>query len=204
MRLVAGLCLLLLGKMHIDTAQASSIAGAAATLAGAIAAVVIDLVIHSKRFVSMQQAVLALMRQGAAATPDEAKEQLNSTTSPTTTPDTMWPGTTKMLLIAILVPFAFWGCGATPKRQAFIAEGTTTSALNIVTSSHQSGLISDRDFLALSPFMDAVIAAQNRVNLAAAAGDKLGLQTALQALADATATLSRERLALTTKPKGSP
>lgn len=176
-RLITGLCLLMFGKLGMDAEHSANLAAIIATAAVGIAGVGIDLFIHSGWFVARKKALAALIENGAAANPDQAKAQLEDAS-----PKSIEPPISPFLVLPLILALGFAGCSATPLRQSLVITETAAGVVQSVTDANRAGLISNQQFVTLAPFIEAVIAAQQSVELSAQAGKSADFNTALDAL----------------------
>lgn len=176
-RLVTGLCLLLFGKLGMDTEHSQHLAAIVTTAIVGVAGMAVDLLIHSNWFVAKKKAFAALIENGAAATPDQAAAQLKNAS-----PASADPPTLPFLILPLLLAMAFAGCSATPLRQSLVVTETASGIVQSVTDANRAGLISNQQFIELAPYVEAVISAQQSVELSAQAGKSADFNTALDVL----------------------
>jgi hypothetical protein len=177
-RMVMGLCLLLLGKLGMDVEHTQHLAAIITTAVVGGAGFAVDLLIHSNWFIAKKKAIGALIETGAAVNTDQAAAQLKAASPSSATP----PPTLPFLLLPFLCIMLFASCSATPLRQSLVFTETAAGVVQSVTDANKVGLISNQQLIALAPLVEAVITAQQSVELSAQAGKSADFVNALDVL----------------------
>lgn len=105
------------------------------------------------------------------------------------------------LILAFILPLV--GCATTPAARWAQARQTLTTAQNTILESHRAGLVSDKDLVALDPFVKAVRGALDRAAAELPAGGS-AFDFYMNLATDALTNLSQKKVAALEHPAAQP